>query len=37
MVSDNLFGIVFLSVCVQLPKVINQGTHAGREVQYTIH
>ena len=37
MVMDNLNGIVSLSVCVELTKVIDQRSHTGREVNHPVH
>ncbi len=37
MVTDNLFGIVLLSASVELPKVVHEGSHAGRKVEDSVH
>lgn len=37
MIMDYLSDVITFSVHVELPKVIHQGAHAGRQVQHTIH
>ena len=37
MVMDYLGGIVSLSVCVELTKVIHQWPHTGRKVNHPVH
>ena len=37
MVLDNLTGVVILSSCVELAKVIDQRAHTRRQLQHTVH
>jgi hypothetical protein len=37
MIMDNLSDIVIFSSFFELTKVINQRSHAGRKVKYTIY
>lgn len=37
MVMDYLLSIVLLCVTCELAKVIDQWSHAGRKVNYTVH
>ena len=37
MIMDNLFDIILFSISAKLTKVIHQWSHAGGQVQYTIH
>ena len=37
MIMDNLFDVILFSISVQLTKVIHQWSHAGGQVQHTIH
>ena len=37
MIMDDLFDIIILSPLLQLSKVIDQRSHAGREVKHSVH
>ena len=37
MILDNLSDVVILGSLLQLPKVIDQWSHAGRKVENTVH
>ena len=37
MVRHNLVSVALLCRVLELAKVIDEGSHAGREVQHTVH
>ena len=37
MIMDNMLNVVILCILLELSKVVDQRSHAGREVKHTVH